>query len=383
MGERLRRAASVRRGEGHRSRPRIGADDPDAYRRSAETARDRDRSSRAARRVAHPKPWRRDRPRWRRPDHGHGARRRHARHRGPGARRRLPVGQRPGRPDPDSAGARRARCANRSRAGRRRGRRAPGNGREAGRARATTGPGRVGQPAGGRGGAGGSGRGRRGAEGARGTVSPWPRKGVSASGAIRSMHRTRRCCGRCMPTPGQTVSAGAPLFDLVTTRFGLAAGAAFRRGCRVDRPAGRRSRSSRSARQRRLPASPRGRSPLRRPPIRRPPASTCSTALPMPTARLRPGQRVSVRVPLRATEAALVGPARRPSYSTPSAAPGSTRPARAACSCAGAWRSPTSVGDSAVLDQGPAVGHPGRDRGRRGALRHRVRCRQVGGARQA
>jgi RND family efflux transporter MFP subunit len=132
-------------------------------------------------------------------------------------------------------------------------------------------------------------------------------RGVSASGAIRLEAPHAAVLQILHARPGQTVAAGAPLFDLVTVD-GL--------WLRVPVYAGDIDTIDRRASVEVVPLG----APVSTPgiiarPVAAPPTADPATAgvdlvysLSNPQRTLRPGQRVSARVPLRSTEARLVVP---------------------------------------------------------------------------
>ena len=179
--------------------------------------------------------------------------------------------------------------------------------------------------------------------------------------------------------PGQTVAAGAPLFDLVRLDPVWIRVAAVRGRARRRRPAragahrparrGRRiARRRRAAGRRaavRRPGDGRGRSLLRRAPT---PAARCVPAS---------GSACACRWPPRRRAWSCRRP---PCSTTPTAARGSTRRAPSHAFVRRRVSVRDLVDGMAVLDVGPAAGHEGRDGRRGGAVRDRVRGRQVKGA---
>ena len=204
-------------------------------------------------------------------------------------------------------------------------------------------------------------------------------RGVSASGAIPLEAPHAAVLRTLHATPGQTVSAGAPLFDLVAARR--------RVWLRVPLYAGDVDTIDRRAPVEVVPlGSPSTVRGVAAAPVAAPPTADATTAgvdlfysLANRARTLPPGQRVSVRVPLRSSEESLVVP----------------RSAVLFDAFGGTWvyeardggvfvRQRVAlvdmVGDTAVSATGSGRGHPRGHGRRRGAVRHRVRCREVGGA---
>jgi len=179
-------------------------------------------------------------------------------------------------------------------------------------------------------------------------------RGVSASGAIRLEAPHAAVLRTLHATPGQTVSAGAPLFDLVTIDA---------LWLRVPVYAGDIDTIDRLAPVEVVPlGSPSGTPGIAAKPVPAPPTADPLTAgvdlfysLANANRSLRPGQRVSVRVPLRSTEARLIVPKAAVLFDA----------------FGGSWVYEARdggvfvrqrialadfIGDSAILERGPAVG---------------------------
>lgn len=132
-------------------------------------------------------------------------------------------------------------------------------------------------------------------------------KGVSASGAITLRAPQRAMLRNLFVAPGQTVSAGAPLFDLVDLDPVW---------IRVPVYAGERDTLDTEARAEVVPVGgPPARTGVIATPIQAPPSADVMTAgvdvfyrLANPDRAARPGQRVTVRVPLRARQEGLIVP---------------------------------------------------------------------------
>lgn len=132
-------------------------------------------------------------------------------------------------------------------------------------------------------------------------------RGVSASGAIRLASPAGGLLRALHATPGQTVGAGAPLFDVV---------AIDRLWLRVPVFAGDVDLIDRRASVDVVPlAALAGVEGTRATPVAAPPTADAATAavdlfygLANPDRRLRPGQRVNVRLPLQTSQEHLVVP---------------------------------------------------------------------------
>ena len=185
-------------------------------------------------------------------------------------------------------------------------------------------------------------------------------------------------CAPCMRRRGKpSVQAHHCSISLSSRRSGC--------GCHSTRATStpsideRRPKSCHWARLRAYGAWLQHRSPPRRRQMRRPLASTSFTASSIAIGHCNPGQRVTVRMPLRTREESLVVPRAAVLYDAfggtwvYEARDGGTF-VRQRVALA------DLMGDTAVLRQGPLGGYPrGHDRRRR-ALRHRVRCGEVAGS---
>lgn len=179
-------------------------------------------------------------------------------------------------------------------------------------------------------------------------------RGVSASGAIRLQAPHAAVLRAVFATPGQTVGAGAPLFDLVTIDA---------LWLRVPVYAGDIDTIDRRASVEVVPLGAASSTPgARATPVTAPPTADSATAgidlfyrLANADRTLRPGQRVSVRLPLQSSDARLVVPKAAVLFDAfggtwvyEARAGGVFVRQRIALA--------DFIGDSAVLQRGPAVG---------------------------